>query len=87
MRALAKGQVATLLVRPGLLREGFRCAASGRLVPSRADCRGEGESIPVLDLLAAAMKDARRQRAVVVSVRSPELVREIDGLAALLRFS
>ena len=86
LRALAKGQVATLLVRPRLLREGFRCAISGRLAPSRADCRGEGEAVPVLDLRAAAMKEARRQNAVVVTARSAELGREIDGLAALLRY-
>lgn len=86
LRALAKGQVATLLVRPGLLREGFRCAASRRLAPSRADCRGEGEAVPVLDLLAAATKEARRLGAVVVTARLPDLVAEIDGLAALLRY-
>jgi peptide subunit release factor 1 (eRF1) len=86
LRALAKGQVHTLLVRPGLLPEGFRCAASGRLVPSRADCRGEGDAVPVLDLVGAASEEAVRQRGTVVTARSTALAREIDGLAALLRF-
>ena len=86
LRALAKGQVRTLLVRPGPSAGGFRCAASRRLVPSRADCRGEGKAVPVLDLIGAAMREARRQRARVIMARDPELARAIEDLAALLRF-
>lgn len=86
LRALAKGQVRTLLVRLGAGCTGFRCADSERLVLSAADCRGEGEPQPVPDLLAAAMMEAERRGASVAVIRDPQAAKAIDGLAALLRF-
>lgn len=87
LRALAGGQVQTLLVRPGVWDTGFRCANSGRLVVSAEDCRGEGDPVRVPDIVAEAMEDARRRGATVVLIRDPEAGRAIDGMAALLRFA
>lgn len=84
--ALAKGQVRMLIVRPDVRGTGFRCATSGRLVLSAADCRGEGAPVPVNDLIGEAIKEAERQHVEVKLVRDPEATHAIDGLAALLRF-
>ena len=86
LRALAKGQVRVLLVREDAQGTGFRCAKSGRLVPSAADCLGEGEPIPVSDLVAEASAEARRQGATVTVIRDPEAAKAVDTLGALLRF-
>jgi peptide subunit release factor 1 (eRF1) len=86
LRALAKGQVRSLLVRPDAPAVGFRCSASGRLVQSATDCRGEGEAVPVSDLVGEAIVDARRQDATVTVIQDPESAKAIDTLAALLRF-
>jgi peptide subunit release factor 1 (eRF1) len=87
LRALAKGQVRTLLVRRGVSGAGFRCAASGRLVIAEADCRGQGRAVAVNDLIPEAMADARRQGAAVTVIRDSEAAKAIDSLAALLRFA
>lgn len=84
--ALSRGQVRTLLVPEGQEAAGFRCAASGRLVPARVHCRGEGEPIPVPNLIDAAIDEALRQRADVRVINEPKQARRIDGLAATLRF-
>ncbi len=86
LAALARGQVRTLFVRSDVRGTGFRCARSGRLVLSASDCHGEGEPVPVRDLVGEAIVDARRQAASVVFVTEPHAVQVIDGLAALLRF-
>lgn len=86
LAALAKRQVRTLLVRPDVRGTGFRCAGSGRLVLSASDCRGEGEPVPVPDLVGEAIADARGQDAAIVVVAEPDNAKVIDGLAALLRF-
>ncbi|HYL56640.1 MAG TPA: host attachment protein [Gemmatimonadales bacterium] len=86
LRALAKGQVRELLVREGARATGLRCATSGRLVPSSADCLGEGEPIPVSDLVAEASAEARRQGATVTVIRDPEAAKAVETLGALLRF-
>jgi peptide subunit release factor 1 (eRF1) len=64
---------------------GFRCGAGGRLSASVAACRGEGEPVPVADVLDDAMEDALRQRAHVAVVRGAPAKR-FDRLAAILRF-
>ena len=87
LRALAKGQVRVLLVRPDAQATGFRCAASGRLVLSVADCRGEGQAARVGDLVAEAIADARREGAAVSVIRDADAAQPIEGLAALLRFA
>jgi peptide subunit release factor 1 (eRF1) len=86
LAALARRQVRTLLVRSDVRGTGFRCARSGRLVLSASDCRGEGDPVPVRDLVSEAIADAQAQDAVIVVVTDPETARAIDGLAALLWF-
>jgi len=86
LRALARGQVRTLLIRPDMTGSGYRCAVSGRLALSKAECRGEGAPIPVPDLVNEVIEDAMRQRAGVAVIHDPELGSAIDGLAAELRF-
>jgi peptide subunit release factor 1 (eRF1) len=87
LRALAQGQVRTLLVRADVRGAGFRCAGSGRLVPSAADCLGEGDAVAVPDIVSAAADEARRQAVPVTLIEDPDIGKPIDGLAALLRFS
>jgi peptide subunit release factor 1 (eRF1) len=86
LRALAKGQVRTLLVAGEIPATGFRCPISQRLVLSASDCLGEGVPTPVSDLIREAIADARRQDATVVTIQDPVTARRINGLAALLRF-
>lgn len=87
LRALAKGQVRVLLVRADTRAAGFRCGTSGRLVPTAADCRGEGQPVPVGDVMAEAIADARREGAAVSVIRDADAAQPIEGLAALLRFA
>jgi peptide subunit release factor 1 (eRF1) len=86
LRALAKGQVRTLLIRPDVHATGFRCAQTGRLVLSSLDCHGEGDPLPVPDLPGEVAREARRQGAAVVVVHDSVAAEAIDGMAALLRF-
>ena len=87
LRALAKGQVRTLVVREDVRASGFRCGDSQRLVLSAADCRAEGPAQPVRDIIAAAIHTATTQDATIVTLRDPALAKRVDGLAALLRYS
>jgi peptide chain release factor subunit 1 len=86
LRALARGQARSLLVHADAGQPGFRCGASGRLALTERDCRGEGEPIPVLDVVDDAIEEALRQGVDVNVVYEPEAQEAIDGLAALLRF-
>ncbi|HEU5169918.1 MAG TPA: hypothetical protein VFU46_05245 [Gemmatimonadales bacterium] len=86
LRALARGQVRTLLVRDDLEAAGFRCGATGRLALSRAECRGEGEAVPVRDMADEAIEEALRQRVHVAVVDAQTAAGAIDALAAILRF-
>lgn len=86
LRALSRGQVRTLFVREGLGGSGFRCAATGRLVLAKADCHGEGEPVPVRDLVDEAIEEALHRRARVVMAPRQAAARMVDGLAATLRF-
>lgn len=86
LRALARGQVRTLLIRPELTGSGYRCADTGRLVLSKAECRGEGTPLPVRDLVNEAIEEALRQRVGIAVIHDPELAGAIDGLAAEFRF-
>lgn len=86
LRALAAGQVRTLVVRPDLQIRGFRCTASGRLVLVAEQCRGEGEAEPVPDLVGEAIEEALAHAAEVRVVREAAEGRRIEGLGALLRF-
>lgn len=85
LRALARGQVRTLIVDHDAVVPGFRCAGSGRLTEQAAGCGGEGEPLPVADLLDDAIESALRQRARVAVV-SGAPARRFDRLAGILRF-
>jgi peptide subunit release factor 1 (eRF1) len=86
LRALSRGQVRSLLVHSDSTEPGFRCGDSGRLALSQRECRGEGEPIPVLDVVDDAIEEALRQGVSVNVVYEPEARDAIKGLAGLLRF-
>ena len=86
LRALARGQVRSLLVHADVALPGFRCSESGRLALTERDCRGEGDPIPVLDVIDDAIEEALRQHVDVNVVYDTGAADRIDGLAGLLRF-
>jgi peptide subunit release factor 1 (eRF1) len=86
LRALTRGQVRTLLLRDDAEITGFRCSATGWLVLSKVDCRGEGEPQPVRDTVDEAVEEALRQRVHVVVLQDPAASAAVDRLAAFLRF-
>jgi peptide chain release factor subunit 1 len=85
LRALSRGQVRSLVVDGDAVVAGYRCSLSGRLTESPSAGRGEGEAIPIADLLDDAIEEALRQRARVAVVHGAE-ARRFDRLAAILRF-
>jgi peptide chain release factor subunit 1 len=86
LRALARGQVRTLLVDAERAQPGFRCTTSGRLSVTAEACGAEGEVEPVPDLIDDAMEEALRQHAQVDVVEDRAARAKVDGVAALLRF-
>lgn len=85
--ALARGQVRTLLIRADSSVPGFRCASSGRLTLTARDCRGgDGDAVPVADVIDDAIEEALRQRVDLDVVFEPDAADTINGLAGLLRF-
>ncbi|HEX2250796.1 MAG TPA: hypothetical protein VHH32_10630 [Gemmatimonadales bacterium] len=86
LRALSRGQVRSLLVHADASQPGFRCGNSGRLALTEQECRGEGEPIPVLDVVDDAIEESLRQGVDVNVVYEPEARDAIDSLGALLRF-
>lgn len=86
LRALARGQVRALLVDADSAEPGFRCGNSGRLTRTERECRGEGEPIPVLDVVDDAIEEALRQRIVVNVIYEEEARASVRDLAAILRF-
>ncbi len=86
LRALARGQVRTLLVSADAAQPGFRCKDSGRLTLAERDCRDEGGGEAVLDVVDDAIEEALRQRVNVNVVYDEDVVGKIEGLAGLLRF-
>jgi len=86
LQALARGQVRALLVSGDTSVPGFRCPETGRLTLTEKDCRTEGGAVAVLDVVDDAIEEALRQRLDVNVVYEPDALREIDGLAGLLRF-
>jgi peptide subunit release factor 1 (eRF1) len=86
LRALSRGQVRALVVHADAGEPGFRCADTGRLALTERGCRGEGEPIPVLDVVDDAIEEALRQGVNVNVVYEPEARDAIEGLAGLLRF-
>jgi peptide subunit release factor 1 (eRF1) len=86
LRALSRGQLRHLLIPESQTGSGYRCSTTGRLVLAKADCRGEGETIPVPDLINEAIEEAMRQRVTVSVIHDQEAQEAIDGLAGFLRF-
>ncbi|HEU4830198.1 MAG TPA: hypothetical protein VFT04_13470 [Gemmatimonadales bacterium] len=86
LRALARGQVRSLLVHADVALPGFRCSETGRLALTERDCRGEGDPFPVLDVIDDAIEEALRQHVDVNVVYDIEAADRVDGLAGLLRF-
>ncbi|MEO8030255.1 MAG: hypothetical protein ABJC74_16015 [Gemmatimonadota bacterium] len=86
LRALSRGQVRTLLVSEETSLPGFRFAGSGRLSLSDEDGRGEGEAVPVIDVLDDAIEEALRQRVTVEVLTDDKSRAKVGGLAALYRF-
>jgi peptide subunit release factor 1 (eRF1) len=86
LQALARGQVRSLLVDADAAEAGFRCGDSGRLALTERECRGEGDPVPVIDVVDEAIEEALRQRVDVNVVYEPEARESIAGLGALLRF-
>ena len=86
LRALARGQVRTLLVDAEQSQGGYRCTGSGRLTLEPDACGGEGEPEPVPDVIDEAIEEALRQHAQVDVVEDRGSRAGVDGLAALLRF-
>jgi peptide subunit release factor 1 (eRF1) len=86
LRALARGQVRTLLVNADASEPGFRCGDSGRLARTERECRGEGEPIVVLDIVDDAIEEALRQRVDLNVIYEPEARDGVVGLGAMLRF-
>jgi len=86
LRALSRGQVRSLLVNSDASEPGFRCGDSGRLALTERECRGEGDPIPVLDIVDDAIEEALRQGVDVNVVYEPEARDAIVSLGALLRF-
>lgn len=84
--ALAKGQVRTLLVAEELSLPGYRFSVSGRLALSNEDSRGEGQAIPVIDVVDDAIEEALRQRVTVEVLAEEQSRARVPGLAALFRF-
>jgi len=85
LKALARGQVRTLIADQDAELPGFRFPASGRLSTSAAGSRGDGEPVPVTDLVDDAIEEALRQRARV-AVIGDGAARRVDQLAAIFRF-
>jgi peptide subunit release factor 1 (eRF1) len=86
LRALARGQVRTLLVDADAQQSGYRSGKTGRLATREAELRSDGAVHPILDLIDEAIEEALRQR-VEVEVLFDESARSaIRGLAGLLRF-
>jgi peptide subunit release factor 1 (eRF1) len=86
LRALSRGQVRSLVVHADASEPGFRCGDSGRLALTERECRGEGEPIPVLDVVDDAIEEGLRQGVDVNVVYEPGARDSIDRLGALLRF-
>lgn len=86
LKALGRGQVKVLIVPAGQTGTGYRCAVSGRLALSRADCQREGDPVPVLDLVSEVLEEALNQGVEIEVIDDPEIAEAIDGMAALLRF-
>jgi peptide subunit release factor 1 (eRF1) len=86
LRSLGRGQVRTLLVDADTQGPGFRSGKTGRLAIGEDELRGQGDILPVLDVVDDAIEEALRQRVEVDVLYDPAARGAIKGLAGLLRF-
>jgi peptide subunit release factor 1 (eRF1) len=86
LTALSRGQVRVLLVHHDDAVPGFRCSESGRLALTERDCRGEGDPVPVLDVIDEAIEEALRQHVDINVLYDEDAGSAVDGLAAIYRF-
>lgn len=86
LTALARGQVRVLLVGNDEAVPGFRCADSGRLALSERDCRGEGDPVPVLDVIDEAIEEALRQGVDINVLYDEDAGSAVESMAAIYRF-
>jgi peptide subunit release factor 1 (eRF1) len=86
LRALARGQVRSLLVNADAAMPGVRFSETGALGLEPREGRGQGTPVPVLDVVDDAIEEALRQHVDVNVVYETDACDRIDGLAALLRF-
>ena len=86
LAALGRGQVRSLLVGADIALPGVRAAETGRLALTAKELDGEGDALPVIDVIDEAIEDGLRQHVDVNVVYDPEAAGRVDGLAALLRF-
>ena len=86
LQALARGQVRTLLVDADATGDGFRSSQTGRLAVNDRELKGDGDVVPVLDLVDEAIEEALRQRVEVEVLYDPEARAAVHGLGGLLRF-
>jgi peptide subunit release factor 1 (eRF1) len=86
LRSLGRGQVRTLLVDADCQGPGFRSGKTGRLATREEELRGQGDVLPVLDVVDDAIEEALRQRVEVDVLQDPAARGAIKGLAGLLRF-
>lgn len=86
LRAIARGQVQTLLVGRGAGPPGYRCLPSRRLIRNKVEAESEAV-VRVPDLIAAAIGDVSQHGGTVAEIRDPKLAARFDGIAALLRYA
>jgi peptide chain release factor subunit 1 len=86
LNMLAMGNIKTLLVAEDFEISGYLCLDS-HLPSLKPECPMEGEqAIQVSDIVDEIIEEALQQRAKVEIVVSEEVRKDIEGLAALLRF-
>ena len=86
LRALARGQVNTLVIDGSAKIPGYKCSQTGRLTTSPQGCRGNGTAEPVADVIDDAIEEALKQGCRIQVIEDGNLAGKVEGLAALLRF-
>jgi peptide subunit release factor 1 (eRF1) len=86
LRAVSDGQVRMLLVGERCAGPGIRCETSGRLVLPDEECKGEGNPMPLPDVVDEAVEDALRKGASVLTLPASASEELLDGIGAFLRY-
>ena len=86
LEMLMFGNVRTLLVNEDFSKEGYICRGTDTLT-LKPECPADSDKLePVFDIVNEMIEEALHQRAKVEVIVDKELQKEIDGVAALLRF-